>query len=80
MSLTLKPDYLTAMKDLGAAYGMKKDFKNSIEISLKAIKQDPNSINVLRNIAVGYYNLGDEPKYIEYIARSKAAEEAAKQK
>ncbi|NQY66272.1 MAG: tetratricopeptide repeat protein [Flavobacteriales bacterium] len=80
LSLTLKPDYLTAMKDLGAAYGMKKDFKNSIEISLKAIKQDPNSINVLRNIAVGYYNLGDEPKYIEYLARSKAAEEAAKQK
>lgn len=68
--IALDENHPGTLHDLGTAYGMTSQFDKSLEVSLKAIKNDPQNPKILRNIATSYYNLGDTLKAQEYSKKA----------
>ena len=64
------PKGVEALKDLGVAYGFKKDYQKSIEMSKKAIQLDPRDAQTYVNIGINYRNLGNEEKAKEYFGKA----------
>jgi len=55
----LSPNAVQVQKDLGVAYGMKKDYTNSLLHSKKAAQLKPNDEQIWINMGITYQMLGD---------------------
>lgn len=57
---SLNPNKIEVLKDLGVAYGMKKDFEKSIAILENAVKIDAKDAQMFVNLGLSYLQLGDK--------------------
>lgn len=73
-----KPDDASNLENLGIAYGLKKDFKNSLFFFEEAMKQKPDKPELYMNISQTYAMMGQKDKAAEY--QKKAQEVAAGKK
>ena len=71
IAASVKPDNKEVCKDLGVAYGMAGNFKESLNWLLKAVELDPNDAKTYLNIAITYQHLGDNQKASQYIQKAK---------
>ncbi|MCX6273039.1 MAG: hypothetical protein NTU44_17845 [Bacteroidetes bacterium] len=68
----------STLENLGICYGIKRDFKQSLDFFNKALAISPESPRLLSNMASSYNMMGDKAKAEEYMKRS--AEAKAKEK
>ncbi len=66
----LGPNKVQVQKDLGVAYGLKKDFKTSLLHSKKAAVLSPDDIQVWINMGITYQMLGNKAKMQQCIAKA----------
>lgn len=70
-AIELKPDYVMAMKDLGTAYSIKKEYNKALEMFLKAAGLTPQDIELHKYVMFCYVKLGQQQKADEYLAEIK---------
>ncbi|NOZ47764.1 MAG: DUF1736 domain-containing protein [Chlorobi bacterium] len=61
-AVTIKPQNSIAWKDLGVAYGIKKDFINSVKALENAVKYNPEDDQSYFNLGITYLRLGNKNK------------------
>lgn len=66
-AVQVNPKGSDALKDLGVAYGMLKQYEKSIEMSTRALKFKPRDAQIYVNIGINYRSLGNEAKAMEYF-------------
>ncbi|MCX6305343.1 MAG: hypothetical protein NT040_10265 [Bacteroidetes bacterium] len=64
------PMNLEVLQDMATAYGMKGDFKNSLEYSLKGLEINKNDPFLLYNTGINYTNLGQAALGQTYIKKA----------
>jgi len=74
----IKPDDASNLENLGIAYGMKKDFTQSLHFFEEAMKLKPDKPELYLNISQTYAIMGNKQKAEEF--RIKAQEVASKKK
>ncbi|MCD6367210.1 MAG: glycosyltransferase family 39 protein [Bacteroidales bacterium] len=73
---TLNPNKVQVQKDLGVAYGMKKDFKTSLLHSQKAATLSSNDAQIWINMGITYQMLGDTAQMRQCFAKADAIKQA----
>ena len=76
--MNLDPNDIDSYNNLGAAYGIKKQYNKAIEVYEKALKVSPNNINILNNIALTYKMIGQNDKAEQYSKKAKEIESTQK--
>lgn len=61
-SLSIEPNDVSSLENMGIVFGVKKDYKHSIEYFLKALKEQPQKKTILENLAITYQSLGQKEK------------------
>jgi len=74
----VKPDDASNLENIGIAYGMKRDFPNSLHFFEEAMKINPDKPELYMNVSQTYAIMGNKEKAEEY--RVKAQEVKAKKK
>ena len=74
----IKPNDASNLENLGIAYGMKKDFPNSLHFFEEAMKLNPDKPELYINVSQTYAIMGKKEKAEEY--KLKAQEVASKKK
>ncbi|HIE16344.1 MAG TPA: tetratricopeptide repeat protein [Bacteroidales bacterium] len=64
----LNPNKVQVQKDLGVAYGLKRDFVNSLKHSEKAYKLNPKDAQILINMGITCQMIGDTIGMKKYFA------------
>ena len=64
--LSIYPEHIVSMSNLGIVYSQKKEFEKSLEVLLKAHILDPNDLVVISNIAKTYEDINDLPNALKY--------------
>ena len=64
--LSIYPEHIVSMSNLGIVYSQKKEFEKSLEVLLKAHNLDPNDLVVISNIAKTYEDINDLPNALKY--------------
>ncbi len=77
-AMNLDPNDIDSYNNLGAAYGIKKQYNKAIEVYEKALKVSPNNINILNNIALTYKMIGQNDKAEQYSKKAKEIESTQK--
>ena len=78
LALEANPRNLEALKDMATAYGIKGEFKKSLECSLRGLGADKNDAFFLYNAGINYINLGQAPLGQDYIKKAIAIDPALK--
>ncbi len=63
----LNPNKVQVQKDLGVAYGLKKDYTKSMEHSQKAYRLNPQDAQILINMGITYQIIGDTANMRKYF-------------
>ncbi|HWY34546.1 MAG TPA: tetratricopeptide repeat protein, partial [Nitrosopumilaceae archaeon] len=69
-ALTINPNLPEAHNNLGNAYGMQGNYKNSLFHFFMASRQIPTNPTFIYNIGFTYQNMKNIPKAIEYYQKS----------
>jgi tetratricopeptide (TPR) repeat protein len=64
-TVTLKPDFINGLIDLGAMYGNTGNPVKAVEIFEKAVKTAPNDTLAWKNLGQTYLTLGDQSKAMQ---------------
>lgn len=66
----INPNPTEVYKDLGVAYGLKKDFRKSAENLEIAYSKDPKDAQMLVNLGLSYLNFGEKQKAEQAILKA----------
>ena len=69
-----------AWKDLGVAYGIIKDYKNSARCLENAVKYNPKDAQTYFNLGITFLNIGDKEKSEKYFDKAASLDPKIKQK
>ncbi|MFH0895220.1 MAG: tetratricopeptide repeat protein [Bacteroidota bacterium] len=66
----INPNFASTLENIGVVYGIRKQYKESIEMFERALKINPKNVQTYLNIASSYRNFGDDAKALEYEAKA----------
>jgi Flp pilus assembly protein TadD len=70
-AVEIKPESVEALKDLGVAYGLQKQFNKSIEVFEKALELSPNDPQLYINQGINYRQTGKENMAALYFRKAR---------
>ncbi|MDP4266033.1 MAG: hypothetical protein Q8880_01190 [Bacteroidota bacterium] len=76
----INPNDGSVNENLGVAYGIKGDFKESIKYMLNSIKLDPNNPQTYFNLSASYNRIGEKKLAAEYMNKAIAVQKSQQQK
>ncbi len=70
-AVEIKPESVEALKDLGVAYGLQKQYKQSIDAFDRALELSPNDPQLYINQGINYRQTGKESKAAQYFRKAR---------
>jgi tetratricopeptide (TPR) repeat protein len=70
-AVKIKPNSIEALKDLGVAYGLQKNYSKSVEIFNKAIQLEPDDPQLYINQGINFRQMGQPDKAGYYFKKAR---------